>query len=174
METARQPFDRAVVVWRDFVRPADMDIVRDLCRSSGFFSDEEVTVAVELVEEFLNKGEASGYNFLFAEVDGQCRGYTCYGRIPFTQHSFDLYWVAVDDSLRGLGLGKRLVAETERRIAMADGRQIYVETSSREQYQPTRKFYDRLGYVREAVFEDFYAPGDSKVVFVKRNFYQPD
>jgi ribosomal protein S18 acetylase RimI-like enzyme len=174
METHKQRFDIADIAWRDEVRPADTDNVRELCQSSGFFSAEEITVAVELVEEYLIKGEASCYCFLFAEVDGKCLGYTCYGPIPFTRYSWDLYWAAVDDSVRGLGLGKRLVEETEQRIALDGGRQIYVETSSRDQYAPTRAFYKNLGYGREGVFDDFYAPGDSKIVFVKRDFNEPE
>ena len=129
---------------------------------------------MELVEERLANGAVSGYDFLFAEVDGKCLGYTCFGPIPFTQYSWDLYWVAVDESFRGLGLGKLLVAETEHRIAFNGGRQIYAETSSRDQYAPTRAFYKKLGYGREAFFEDFYSPGDSKIVFVKRGFNEPE
>jgi hypothetical protein len=44
---------------------------------------------------------------------------------------------------------------------------VYVETSSRDQYEPTRRFYLKCGYRVDAVLEDFYAPGDGKVIFVK-------
>ena len=67
------------------------------------------------------------------------------------------------------GVGRALLAEAERRIAMIAGgaARIYVETSSRAQYQPTRAFYLRCGYRVAAELEDFYAPGDGKVIFVK-------
>ena len=84
-----------------------------------------------------------------------------------TQSSWDLYWIAVDAAAQGRGLGRAVLAESERRIAAAGGRRVYVETSSRPQYLPTRSFYERCGYAVGAVLDDFYAPGDGKVVFVK-------
>ncbi|MBL8851541.1 MAG: hypothetical protein JNG89_17790, partial [Planctomycetaceae bacterium] len=56
---------------------------------------------------------------------------------------------------------------TERLIAKRGGRRVYAETSGREQYAPTRAFYERCGYQREATLKDFYAPGDDKVVYGK-------
>jgi hypothetical protein len=37
-----------------------------------------------------------------------------------------------------------------------------------EKYTPTRHFYDRIGYSKEAQINDFYTEGDGKVFFVKR------
>jgi len=45
--------------------------------------------------------------------------------------------------------------------------QVYADTSSRPQYEPTRAFYLSCGYVQEAFLADFYSPGDGKVIFVK-------
>jgi len=73
----------------------------------------------------------------------------------------------VHPDLRGRGLGKQLTARTEEAIRAAGGHRVYIETSSREQYVPTREFYLRIGYQVEAVVEDFYAPGDGKVILVK-------
>ena len=47
------------------------------------------------------------------------------------------------------------------------GSQIYIGTSSREQYVPTRAFYENNAYKLEAVLEEFYAPADSKCIYVK-------
>ena len=57
------------------------------------------------------------------------------------------------------------LAETE--IVKAGGTRVYVDTSSRKQYAPTRTFYERVGYSKDALLEDFYAPGDGKVIYVK-------
>lgn len=153
--------------FREEVRPTDPAEVRRIVASSGFFNAEEIEVAGELVEDRLALGAESEYSFLFAESGGRMVGYTCFGRIPFTDSSYDLNWIAVDESLRGAGLGRRLLAETEARIASLGGTRIYVETSSRSQYEPTRKFYIRTGYAQAALLEDFYRRGDGKVVFVK-------
>lgn len=141
--------------------------MRNILESSGFFYPDEVDVAVELVDERLSKGVASGYHFLFAEQDGQVVGYTCFGPIPCTQVSYDLYWIAVHEQQRNQGLGRLLLEGSEQAIAALGGRRIYVETASRPQYEPTRAFYQRCGYQVAAVLEQFYAPGDDKVVFLK-------
>jgi len=155
------------IVLRDDVRPGDAAAVRAIVRSSGFFHEHEIDVAVELVEDRLSRGPASDYRFLLADAGDRTVGYTCYGEIACTVGSYDLYWIAVYEDWRRRGLGRRLLAETERRIAAAGGRRIYVETSSRSQYEPTRRFYERCGYGVAATLDDFYAPGDGKVIFCK-------
>lgn len=166
MTTPAGPVDSAVSM-RDDVRSTDPDAVRRLVASTGFFSPTEVEVAVELVNERLRLGDPSGYHFLFAESGTRVVGYACYGPIALTLGSFDLYWVAVDRRSQGLGIGRTLLAEVERQVRRRDGRQLYVDTSSRPQYAPTRKFYARCGFDRVATLSDFYAPGDGKVVFRK-------
>lgn len=155
------------VKFRSEVCGADLRVVHTMVESSGFFSREEVLLAVELVEEHLRKGVSSGYRFLFAEFGGVPIGYTCFGLIPCTRCSYDLYWIVVQNDFRHLGLGGRLLRKTEDFIGEEGGCRIYVETSSRHQYAPTRFFYEHCGYSRAAVLQDFYAPGDSKVIYVK-------
>jgi len=155
---------------RDQVHPADPASVRRITESSGFFSAAEVEVAVELVQTRLFQGERSGYHFLFADAEapiGQTIGYSCFGPIPCTLASFDLYWIAVHDSYRRIGLGKLLLADSEAKIRRMGGGRIYVETSSRIQYQPTHIFYTRMGYLQQALIPDFYAAGDGKIIYVK-------
>lgn len=154
-------------IFREEVKPGDRQAVGRLVRATGFFSEEEIGIAVELVEERLAKGDASGYFFLFTEEENRLIGYTCFGPIPGTLHSFDLYWIAVDPGEQGRGLGRKLMAMSEMLMAQRGGMQVYADTSSRPQYEPTRSFYLSCGYLKEALLADFYAPGDGKVIFVK-------
>jgi D-alanine-D-alanine ligase len=154
------------IVYREEVRPEDREAVGRLVRATCFFSEEESDIAVELVDERLAKGEASGYLFLFAE-EARLLGYACFGPIPGSLHSCNLYWIAVDPNEQGRGIGKRLLAKSERLMAKRGARRVYAETSSRPQYEPTRAFYLACGYRQEAFLPDFYAPGDGKAIFVK-------
>jgi GNAT superfamily N-acetyltransferase len=122
---------------------------------------------VELAQERLTKGDPSGYHFILAEQYGRLAGYTCYGPIPCTRNSFDLYWIAVHPEYQRKGLGRRLIRETEARIRKAGGNRIYVDTSQRDQYASTRAFYEGCGYRLETVLKDFYAPEDGKVIYCK-------
>jgi GNAT superfamily N-acetyltransferase len=155
-------------LFREEVTPGDRQAVDRLVRATGFFSEEEIGIAVELVEERLAKGDASGYFFLFAEEGEQLIGYACFGPIPGTLHSFDLYWIAVDPREQGRGIGRKLMVLSEMLMAKRGGTRVYADTSSRPQYDPTRSFYLSCGYLQEAFLTDFYAPGDGKVIFVKR------
>jgi ribosomal protein S18 acetylase RimI-like enzyme len=131
------------------------------------FSTAEVAVAGDLVADALRMGEESGYSFLFATLSERLVGYSCYGPVPATESSFDLYWIAVSPDQQRRGLGKKLLTGTEERVLTSGGRRLYVETSCRPRYSRTRAFYERAGYVLEATLEDFYAPGDHKAIYVK-------
>ena len=163
----RLPNSPSPLVFRLEVTAEDRERVQALVQSTGVFSPSEVAVAVELVDERLAKGPASGYEFIFAEQQGRTLGYACYGHIAVTAASYDLYWVAVDKSAQGQGLGRALLEKSEQLIRQRGGRRMYIETSSRHDYAPTRTFYLRCGYQEEAVLKDFYAPGDDKVIYVK-------
>lgn len=155
-------------VYRQEVSPADVEHIRRIVTSSGIFPPEEIAIAIELIEERLKRGPASGYHFVFFEVAGHVLAYTCYGQIGLTQGSYDIYWIAVEQSERGKGYGEKLLLETERIITELGGRKTYLETSSKDEYQGTRRFYEKCGYTAEAVIRDFYADGDHKYVFSKR------
>jgi GNAT superfamily N-acetyltransferase len=155
------------ITYRQEIKKSDVASIAEIVKSSGFFSAEEIDIAIELAEEKLELGEDSSYQFLFAEQSGCFIGYTCWGFIPATIGSVDLYWIAIREDSRGQGLGKKILMETEEIIRTSGGKQVYVETSSREQYQPTRHFYEMRGYHQAAFLEDFYAPGDSKIIYLK-------
>jgi GNAT superfamily N-acetyltransferase len=155
------------IAYRTTVTESDLTVVRDITASTGFFYPEEIDTAVELVEDRLAKGPRCGYFFLFAEQDGKTVGYTSYGPIACTKSSFDLYWIVVDGSYRGKGLGTQLLEQSEDAIAALGGTRVYIETSARPFYLPTRAFYLARGYTQIAELEDFYAPGDAKAMYLK-------
>ncbi|MGD8562325.1 MAG: GNAT family N-acetyltransferase [Desulfarculaceae bacterium] len=155
------------LTWRTEPESADVQAVERLAADSGFFNPAEVAIARELVQERLAKGNSSGYLFLFAEEKNRILGYACYGPIAGTKASWDLFWIVVERTLRSQGIGDLVLCETEKRAAQQGADRLYVETSSREQYGPTRGFYMDRGYAVEAVLRDFYASGDDKIIFVK-------
>ena len=146
----------------------DIPVVQKIVSSTGFFHNYEIEVAVELVTEAVENGSSSGYYFVLAESMGRCLGYACYGPIACTEGSYDLFWIVVDQANRGQGVGLKLLASVEELLKPLNARNIYAETSGRDQYSPTRRFYDRAGFIREATIKDFYATGDDKLIYSKR------
>ncbi len=146
---------------------SDRERVRAIVASTGKFSAEEIDIAVELVDDRLHKGNASDYLFLLAEVRGEIVGYACFGRILGTDASFDVYWIAVDQSHQGRGLGKAIMRACESAVQQAGGLRLYIDTSARPDYAATRSFYEACGYRCDAVLRDFYRRGDGKAIYCR-------
>jgi acetoin utilization deacetylase AcuC-like enzyme/L-amino acid N-acyltransferase YncA len=153
--------------WRSAVMADDVGRVRSLVASTGFFNAAEVDVAADLVTERLSKGIRSGYHFILAERGRGLVAYACYGPIEGTQGSFDLFWIAVAPEEQRKGLGPQVFSRAETAMRKAGAKRIYVDTSSSDRYAPTRGFYQRMGFAEEARLPDFYAPGDSKIIYMK-------
>ncbi|MGC4068099.1 MAG: GNAT family N-acetyltransferase [Polyangiaceae bacterium] len=158
---------RDTVVLRERVRTADRAAVRALVSDTDMFDGEEVDVAEELVEAYLERGPESGYRFVFAEVGRKLLGYVCYGPVPGSDRRFEIYWIAVAREAQGRGMGRRLMLETERRIHAEGGVRAYAETASRPQYLPTRRFYVAMGYRKLGSLPHYYRRGDGKITYVK-------
>jgi ribosomal protein S18 acetylase RimI-like enzyme len=167
METMNADPPPSPITVRRGIEPADRTPVSRLLAGTGFFNAEELEVAMELVDDRLDLGDESHYRFLVAEHGGAVAGYACWGPIPGTTESADLYWIAVDPSCQGLGIGRALLGEAEAWMAAAGRPRVYLETAGRAQYAPTRAFYLACGYHVAAELEDFYSPGDSRVTFLK-------
>ena len=151
--------------FRTDVNRDDIENVREILHSSGFFYDFEIAVALELVEEALVNEGKSDYLFVFAEAEGRTVGYTCFGQIACTKYSWDLYWIGVYNDCRGSGIGKILMSETEKMIKNLGGKNIFIETSSREKYTSTQQFYGYCNCELIATIKDFYDDGDDKLLY---------
>ncbi|NOT09112.1 MAG: GNAT family N-acetyltransferase [Gemmatimonadales bacterium] len=147
----------------------DRDRVEQITRTTGVFRLDEIAVALDVLDAALGIGRRADpdYETLGAEVDGVLVGWICWGPTPCTLGTFDLYWIAVDPVLHGIGVGSALTREMERRLA-GRARLIVVETAGRADYATTRAFYDKQGYQVGARIADYYAPGDDLVTYTKK------
>ncbi|MDD5604606.1 MAG: GNAT family N-acetyltransferase [Dehalococcoidales bacterium] len=132
------------------------------------FKPIEITIAKELVDEYLGKGTNSGYHILVAEENHVLVGYICYGPTPLTESTWDIYWEAVIPARQGFGIGSSLINEAETNIRLLGGKLALIETSSIPEYEKTRKFYSSHGYCQVSCIPDFYAPGDHRITYYKK------
>lgn len=147
---------------------ADRDAIVDFTRATEFFREDEMQIAIEVLDEALAKGPAGHYQSYTAECGGAPAGWVCFGPTPCTVGTYDVYWIVVAPAAQNKGLGSLLLAHAEQLIAAGGGRLSIVETSGRSIYDATRQFYLRRGYHEAARVEEFYAPGDDQVIYVKR------
>jgi len=140
-----------------------MDILLD----TPEFEPAEVPVAEEVLDVYLDS-PGTEYQALVAEENGVIVGYISYGTIPLTAAAWDVYWLVVRRGWRGRGVGCTLLVEAERMIKGVGGYLVLIETSSKPNYLPTRRFYRKNGYCKVSIIRDFYAIGDHRVTFAKR------
>jgi ribosomal protein S18 acetylase RimI-like enzyme len=140
---------------------------RILC-TTGAFHEEEIKVAMELFHAVLDDPMQKDYLVAIEEEDGQISGYILYGPVPLADRVYDIYWLAVKPDSQGKGVGRRLIAHVEENIKDLGIRMICLETSSKDSYERTRRFYQQAGYVEESRIRDFYYDGDDRITYVKR------
>ena len=148
--------------------PPDREAIAALI-TEGPFRPEEITCALELLDAAL--GRADTYESLIVEDDAAGvpapLGYVCFGATPMTEATFDVYWIVVAPRARGRGLGRALLAETERVLADRGAHTIRIETSSLEGQGGARRFYEKTGFRLAGAIPDFYRKGDDLLVFAK-------
>jgi D-alanine-D-alanine ligase len=145
----------------------DRAAVMTLLEETRFFRPNEITVAAQVYDDAVRQAGQGDYQSFVARFGGKAIGWVCYGETPCTLGTYDVYWLAVDPRCQGQGVGRKLMDFAEKGIRDAGGRIAVVETSGSERYIPTRAFYEKIGYREAARVNDFYAPGDPKIIYTK-------
>ena len=146
----------------------DRPAIEAILRQSRAFGEQEINVGLELVDETLEPRPDTDYEWILAEFGGDVIGFACYGPVPMTIGTYDLYWIAVAVEVRGSGVATKLDQAVEERVRSDQGRWILAETSSTEPYEAARRFYAKSGYTLVETIPDFYRDGDDRLTFGKR------
>jgi len=147
----------------------DKPNILHLLQQSGVFNNDEIKVAMELLDVSLNNPEKKDYYIFCATDNGDgVTGYICFGSNPMTEGCYDLYWIVVDQDSGRKGIGEKLLACMEEFVIKNNGRNIYLDTSSTPPYAPARLFYKKHGFKTVSVLRDFYRVGDHKVILMKK------
>lgn len=137
--------------------------LREILDATAVFRPDEVQIALDLFDDAVT----GDYEFLGGFDQDDLVAYACFGATPGTDRTFDLYWIAVHPTAQRHGSGSRLLHEVEQRLRDRGARLLVVETSSRPEYDATRRFYLARGYDEAARMRDFYTVGDDRVIYTK-------
>lgn len=149
------------------LKPADIGEIEKILEKIPQFTENEVSVAMELVNIAVNNLLQTDYNVFVYEADKKILGYHCTGKRPLTDGVYDLYWIVSDPDAKIKGIGTKLVEHADMFVMENKGRWLLAETSSRESYDRTRNFYLRNKFSIVAQINDFYSVGDNLIVFGK-------
>lgn len=147
--------------------PADRPAIAEALATCGAFTDEEVRVALEVLDAGVEGGPDGDYPLFTAEVDGRFAGYVCVGRTPLTHSTWHLYWICVHPCAQGRGVGRALQAHAEAFVRSRGGERLVLETSATAAYARARAFYAAAGYAIVGRIPDFYRPGDDCLVYCR-------
>lgn len=121
----------------------------------------------EMIADYLNKPETE--EIWFTETQNKkpiSIGYC--GPEKLTEGTYNLYAIGVRNDSQLKGTGSRMMSFIENYLKKIGKRILIVDTSGTDDYKLTRKFYEKLGYNKEAVIRDFWKEGDDKVIYWKR------
>ncbi len=154
------------ITFRKTPRAGDEKLVRKIMESTKFF---------EAVFDELDNGEAEMREIIaapdgeqkvvFIEADGVAQGFCIFGRERCCDALVYISWACVNNALRGHGLGRKLIDEVLSDCWKAGARKVLLQTSGRPQYLPTRIFYEKLGFRKEAEISDYYTEGEPSVFY---------
>lgn len=151
--------------------PADADQIKRLALDNQMFAPDEMGEFDEMLGGFF-EGLLEDHRWLVADDGtGTLAGAAYYAPEPFSDRMWNLYFIATAPDSHGRGVGTTLIEHVEdelRSLGEVRARTLIVDTSSLDDYDRARGFYNAKGYAEEARIRDFYGPGDDKVTFWKR------
>ena len=148
--------------------PTDTPHLVALAGRTDVFKSHELAALQEVLDDYHATNFADGHRSFTAEADGRILGFVYFGPVAMTDHTWDLWWIAVDPAGQGQGVGANLMAFAEEEMRREGGRLLTLDTSSTPIYEPTRQFYLKKGYTLVATLPDYYSDGDGKCIFWKR------
>jgi ribosomal protein S18 acetylase RimI-like enzyme len=148
--------------------PAETDALVALTTATEMFKPIEVVALREVLDDFYSTNHVHDHHAIVLEENGEILGFAYYAPTPMTDRTWHLYWIVVRKDQQGRGVGGRLLRYVEEDLRdRRKARLLIIETGSLPHYELTRAFYRKHGYEQHALLKDFYAEGDSMVVFRK-------
>jgi GNAT superfamily N-acetyltransferase len=153
------------------VEPVQADERGDLlCLAvdTGLFTAEEAEDLPGSILDSFSNNELPTQHAVVACRDfqgGPAIGWAYFAPDQYAANVWNVWWIGVGPKHQGTGAGRALLSFIEQTVTDAEGRVIVIETSDQELLARARRFYIKAGYFERGRIPDFYAVGDSKILF---------
>ncbi len=144
------------------LHPGDLLKAKAIIDACGLFPSDMLDA---MVAGYFSGADPREYWLAYDEGQPMAIAYCAPERM--TQGTWNLLLIAVQPEQQGKGIGAAIMHHIERLLAAAGERLLLVETSGLPDYERTRQFYRKLGYVEEARIREFYQAGEDKIIFRK-------
>lgn len=158
--------ERGVIMlsFRKNLTPKDPETIRAIACSTGFFDETDAELSMDVAQSILENDDDE-HQFIFAEDDDKTVAFACFGEVPDSEASYELYWLSTLDEYRGKGIGKEIIANLLNDIRKSGGRKLFLKTCGNDKYAPTRQFYERCGFKMEAVLKEYYDENEDCCIY---------
>ena len=128
------------------------------------FDEDDGEALAETLEETIG-------GFFVLEREGRVIGFTGFDAVPDSVGSAWLSWTYVAEDVRGTGAGHAMMEGLKPELARAGVERLFVSTSDYHEdgedvYAPARRFYEREGAREVLRVPDYYAPGETRIVYL--------
>lgn len=150
------------------IQEHEREALLSLAVSTGLFTTEDAEGLLGGVLDSLAAGELpEGHSAVVCRKshDGPAIGWSYYAPDPYAEKVLNVWWIGVNPSHHGGGVGQALLSNIEQAAEAQGARVIVIETSDQAPLARARNFYLKIGYEERGRIPDFYAKGDSKVIF---------
>ena len=150
------------------VEKHEKEALLSLAVSTGLFTPEDAEGLLGGVLDSLTAGELpEGHAALACREsgDGEAIGWSYYAPDPYADKVWNVWWIGVSPDHQGGGAGQAMLSYIAQKATASGARVIVIETSDQAPLARARSFYIKLGYEERGRIPDFYAEGDSKVIF---------
>lgn len=138
--------------------------------STGLFTDGEAEALLGGVLSAFTSGTLpSGHQAVSIRnrAGEPALGWSYFAPDQYAEDVWNVWWIGIDPQKHGTGAAQTLLRYIEDKVALVDGRVLVIETSSGDALARARRFYLAQGYAECGRIPDFYAPGESKVIFAR-------
>jgi ribosomal protein S18 acetylase RimI-like enzyme len=146
------------------IQAEDVPTLKEILHEVELFPAELLD---DMIADYLNNPETRHLWFSAVEDEKLLSIAYCAPEL-MTEGTFNLYAIGVREDQQGRGIGSQMMSYLEERLQKAGQRLLIVETSGASDFQQTRAFYEKLGYVKEATLRDFWTEGNDKVIYWKK------
>ncbi len=141
--------------------------MREIAVESGLFGDDDVALVLDSFDADDHLSESSLWRV--GEDHHQLQGVVYCVPEAAGDRVWNALFLAVRPAAQRRGIASLLLDEIGTDLfGTSRARLLLVETSTTPSQEAARRLYQRRGFTQVAAIPDYYADGDSKVVFIRR------